>query len=234
MLLWNLDLLLKEPLLFLSFLVATAIALLVAITLHEFSHALAAHQLGDTTASRSGRLSLNPLAHLDPLGTLMLFVAGFGWGKPVPVNPYLLQGGPRRGMALVALAGPLANLAIAGLAALPIKLGLVAWHSPLRYAPFVQGEVRWLLADIMGYLIFYSIILAIFNLIPLAPLDGFNAALGVLPQGLSFPLARLAPYGPAILLLIITFSWVTRSNILWRFLGPAMNGVAALLVGRAF
>ena len=197
MLLFNLELLASEPLSFLKLIGVLAFSILVAITFHEFSHALIAHRLGDQTAERGGRVSLNPLAHLDPFGTLMLFLVGFGWGKPVPVNPYCLRHGPRSGMALVSLAGPASNLVVAVLFALPINLGLLPWHSP-RFLPLAQMNITWVLADIIGFVIFYNILLAVFNLIPIAPLDGFKVALGVLPRELSLSLARLESYGPAI------------------------------------
>src|SRR3990172_513663 len=182
MLLWNLDLLFRSPAFFFVFLILTAVALLVAITVHEFSHALAAYQLGDYTAYRMGRLSLNPLVHLDPVGTILLFVAGFGWGKPVPVNPYGLRNGARSGMAMVAISGPLSNLSLAALLGLVVKLDLLPSRFPslLSYQLFPALDGQRLLANGLALLIFYSIILAVFNLIPIAPLDGFNVALGVL------------------------------------------------------
>lgn len=232
MLLWNLDLLLSNPTLMLFMLAAISIALLVAITVHEFSHALVAYKLGDVTARQSGRLSLNPLAHLDPLGTLMLFMVGFGWGKPVPVNPYYFRIGMRQGTALVSAAGPVSNILTAFLFALPVKFGLLAWHSPLQYQLLPQRGVSWFLADLVGYVVFYNIMLAIFNLIPLAPLDGFNVALGLLPRNLANSLAKLGQYGPVILLMIIGLGYFTRFNILWGVLGPAISVVGRLIVGR--
>ncbi len=189
MLLWNLDLLLRRPQLFLILLVTTSIALLVAITVHEFSHALMAHNLGDPTAKRQGRLSLNPLVHLDPVGTLMLFLVGLGWGKPVPVNPYYLRQGARTGMALVGAGGPVSNLLVAWLFALLI-----------RYVPALQSSYVF---DLVGAIMLYNVLLAVFNLIPVAPLDGFNIALGVLPRNLAYSLARTQRFGPIILLGVV-------------------------------
>ena len=231
MILWNLSLLFEQPLIFLRLISLITIALLVAITFHEFSHALAAHSLGDSTAARLGRLSLNPLRHLDPLGTVMIFAAGFGWGKPVPVNPYYLRNGMKAGMAMVSAAGPLANLATAALFALPIKARLIAWHPPFQLYP-ARLDIMWLAADILGYVIFLSIILAIFNLVPIAPLDGFKVAVGVLPRELSDWWAKTERYGPMILLLVIAFSFVTPYNILWGVLNPIVKGLIFLFVGR--
>ncbi|HPD44655.1 MAG TPA: site-2 protease family protein [Candidatus Woesebacteria bacterium] len=128
----------------------SVIALIIAITIHEFSHAYVADHLGDPTPRSAGRLSLNPLAHLDPLGTLMLFLAGFGWGKPVPIDPYNFRH-PRRDSALVSVAGPVSNLIFAVLITLIAKF----FYIPL-----------------FGILIFINISLAVFNLLPFHPLDG--------------------------------------------------------------
>ena len=235
MLLWNLDLLFRDPVFFLFLLGTISLSLLVAITFHEFSHALMADRLGDATAKRLGRLSLNPLVHLDPVGTLMLFLVGFGWGKPVPVNPYGLRRGERAGMALVALAGPLSNLIVAGALAVPIRMGMLMWHSPFAYArPFMLSEPTFVLADLLGWIIFYNILLAVFNLVPLPPLDGFRVAVGILPRELSYSFSKIERYGPMVLILVIAFSYFTHLDILWRFLTPVMNFFSALLVGRGF
>lgn len=214
MLLWNLDLLLRRPELFLLTLVTTSIALLLAITVHEFSHALVAHNLGDPTARHQGRLSLNPLVHLDPLGTLMLFLVGLGWGKPVPVNPYYLRRGPRTGMALVGAGGPGSNLLLAWLVALL-----------LRYVSAVQSGY---IADLLLIIVLYNVLLAVFNLIPVAPLDGFNIALGVLPRDLAYPLARTQRFGPGILLgivLLVSFTGILSEVVRW---------ITSLLLGQPF
>ncbi|MBI3952927.1 MAG: site-2 protease family protein, partial [Chloroflexi bacterium] len=109
MILRNWELLARDPAAFFAILAALVITLLVGFTLHELSHAAVAHRLGDRTPQRAGRLTLNPLAHLDPMGTLLLLLAGFGWAKPVPINPYAMRIGAKAGMALTAAAGPLTN-----------------------------------------------------------------------------------------------------------------------------
>lgn len=212
MLLWNLDRLFTQPLLFLESLVVTSVALLIAITIHEASHALMAHNLGDPTARQQGRLSLNPLVHLDPLGTLMLFLVGLGWGKPVPVNPNYLRQGAKRGMAIVGAGGPVSNL-------------LLAWAVAmvLRYVPAVQSGF---VAYVLVIIVLYNVLLAIFNLIPVAPLDGFNIALGVLPQGMAYDLARTQRYGPIILLAIVfilAFTGILSTVVSW---------ITALMIGQ--
>jgi len=147
--------LLASPIIFVSFI----IALLIAITIHEFSHAWMANFLGDPTAKMAGRLSLNPLAHLDPVGTIMLLLIGFGWGKPVPFNPYFLRRGGKAAPLLVALAGPTSNFLLA--IALSLTYRIV-------FAHFGSSNLTTLLYIIIEI----NIILMIFNLLPIPPLDG--------------------------------------------------------------
>ena len=153
------------------------LALVISISIHEFSHALVATQLGDPTPKMQGRLSLNPLAHLDPIGSLMILLAGFGWGKPVQVQPGRLRTDPRSGMAAVSLAGPLSNIVLAALLAIPFRLGVF----PSTGAGFslFSGELNAILPFFLGAMLFLNLVLAVFNLIPLAPLDGFKVALGI-------------------------------------------------------
>ena len=219
MLLRNLGLLFSDPASFFVIVPAILGAIVVGITIHEFSHALAARSLGDNTAANLGRLSLNPLAHLDPLGSLMLLLAGFGWGKPVPVDHRLLRNG-RRDMAIVSAAGPISNLATGFLAALPFNIGLVSFTGTA-------------ISTMLGYFVFINVILAVFNLIPLFPLDGSKIALGILPKGLAYRFARIEMYGPIILILIVGIDFFTRANILWRVMGPAVNFFYFLILGRS-
>ena len=206
------------------------VALVVAITVHEFSHALSAAQLGDYTARGQGRLTLNPLAHLDPLGTAMILFAGFGWGRPTPVNPAMLRTGPRSGMALVSIAGPLSNILVATLAAVPINTGLVDSES-VGFALF-WGNPGEIAGYVLGSLVFWNLLLASFNLIPLAPLDGFKVAVGVLPREAALQFARLERYGPAILLSLIMLSFVVPGlNILAGVIRPILNTLAAIVLG---
>ncbi|MCI0438672.1 MAG: site-2 protease family protein, partial [Chloroflexi bacterium] len=179
------------------------VALAVGITFHEFNHAFIATRLGDSLPRRQGRLSLDPLAHLDPAGTIMIFIVGFGWGKPVMVDQRALRLGPRSGMALVSLGGPLANIIVAFVAAIPIKLGLVS-PSVVSFRNF-QGGADDVLPYLLGLTIALNLVLAAFNLLPIAPLDGFKVALGILPRSLAEPFSRLERYGPIILLSLILF-----------------------------
>lgn len=137
-----------------------ALVLIVAITIHEFSHAWVAYKLGDPTAKNQGRLSFNPMRHLDPIGTLMIFIAKIGWGKPVPVNPMNLRN-HRRDNALISAAGPLSNLLTAIIASYPYKFFLT---TDFPFSTF--------LSDFFGYFIMISVILCLFNLLPFKPLDG--------------------------------------------------------------
>src|SRR6478752_6791314 len=172
------------------------IPVLVAITFHEAAHGLAAHLLGDDTAWRLGRVSFNPLKHIDPVGTILLpgilllvrspFL--FGYAKPVPVNFRALRN-PRRDMVLVAAAGPAMNIALAVVAALLFHL---VGYLPPTLAPWVTENLK------NGLII--NVVLAVFNLFPLPPLDGGRILVGVLPKAMAAPVARLEPYGILILL----------------------------------
>ena len=172
------------------------IPLVIAITFHEAAHGFVAHQLGDDTAWKLGRVTFNPLKHIDPFGTLIMpailllshspFL--FGYAKPVPVNFRALRN-PRIGMVLVALAGPATNIALALAAAL-------AFHV-LGYLP--ENAAQWV-ADNLKNALVINVILALFNMLPIPPLDGGRVAVGLLPRALAMPLARLEPYGMLILI----------------------------------
>lgn len=232
MLLGSYQLLLEDPTSFLRLTVLVAISLLVAITVHEFSHALVATGLGDNTAKLLGRLSLNPRKHLDPAGTVMMLVAGFGWGKPVPVNQHNLSHG-QTGMALVAAAGPLSNLVVAFLLALPIKLGLLDWSAPAlnRVSYVMTGGLPEGLADILGLIIFFNILLAVFNLIPLAPLDGSKVLAGLLPRNQAQAYARVERFGPGLLVGLIMLDYISNLGILWAVIGPPVRALATVATG---
>ena len=232
MLLWNLRLLIDDPAAFFLLVAIVGFSLLIAITVHEFSHAMMANRLGDPTAKRLGRLTLNPIKHLDPVGTLMLFLVGFGWGKPVPINPNYFQMNPRRGMAISALAGPLSNFALAALLGVLVRVGVVDWHSPWSWPfyPFASWDAGWVAADIIGYVILFNLILGVFNLIPIPPLDGFNIAVGILPRQQAAAMLRIERYGPLLLLLVVFLGYFT--GFLWDFLLRAVDLFARLFVGQ--
>jgi Zn-dependent protease len=173
--------------------------LVFAITFHEAAHAFVAHRLGDNTASELGRVSFNPLKHIDPFGTVILpgilllshspFL--FGYAKPVPVNFRALRN-PRLGMVWVALAGPATNIALALSAAL-------AFHA----LPLVPANAAQWVADNLKNALIINVVLAIFNMLPIPPLDGGRVAVGLLPNVLAYPLSRLEPYGMLILIGIL-------------------------------
>lgn len=178
-------------------LVSRVIILVIAFTIHEFSHAWSAVQLGDETPRRMGRLTLNPLVHLDPIGSLLLLFAGFGWAKPVQVNPYNLRWGPQLGMSMVAAAGPFSNLVMAALGAIPLRLGLVA---------MTGGSVAGILPTPAAFLLDFiqiNLLLLLFNLIPIPPLDGFKIVRGFAPRSLDGLFVQLEQWGPFLLMALV-------------------------------
>ena len=202
-----------------SLFIVIATALLLSITVHEFSHAYVAQKLGDETAKNLGRLSLNPLAHLDPLGIIMLLLVGFGWGKAVPINYYNLKN-PKRDAALIALAGPASNFVMAvGLTTLVKIVGLIFSSN--------SSSTLTSTVSVMGTFIYpvilYNIVLGIFNLIPVEPLDGFKIVNGVLPPKLAIQWVQLAPYGLYILILLVVTG--ATSAIIY----PVVNLFATIL-----
>lgn len=206
------------------------LAMLVVITLHEASHAAAAYALGDSTAQRLGRLTLNPIRHMDPIGTLLIVLVGFGWGKPVPINTPVLKRG-RQGMGIVAAAGPISNLATAAIAAAPIRLDLVSLPYSLSFTDTINAGPEAFLSALLFFVVVFSIILAVFNLIPLFPLDGSNVALGVLPVNQARQFARMERYGPGILMLLIAADFIFGVGILRMVLFPVVNYISIVFLG---
>ena len=188
-------------------LAATLLAVLLAITLHELAHGYVAYCLGDNTAKAAGRLTLNPLAHLDPIGALMMLIAGFGWAKPVPVNPFFFKGNRITGMMLVSVAGPLVNLIVAYIAYAIYVAGHGFYHIPFLY-------------EFLNYCIMLNVYLAVFNLIPIPPLDGSKILAGFLPKQTAFKfLNTMEQYGFLILMVLIIL------NIIDMFINPVANGI---------
>lgn len=206
--------------------------LIIVLTVHEFAHALAAHVLGDDTAKRAGRLSLNPIRHMDPTGTLLLLIAGIGWGKPVPVNPMMLPN-IRRGMAIVAAAGPISNLILAALLAVPFQLGLVPFISPLSGIPGSLTSPA-IIPAMLSYGMFFNLLLGIFNLIPIAPLDGSKILMGFAPAKIAFSLARLERYSMLVFVLIFAADFIGDAGIVWSIVSTPADFLGSLFVGEPF
>ncbi|MBA7615353.1 hypothetical protein ES703_22634 [subsurface metagenome] len=202
-------------------------AVLIAITFHEYCHGRTAYKLGDSTAAEAGRLTLNPLAHLDPIGTLMLLLFRFGWAKPVPVNFNRLNH-PKRDMIYVSLAGPIANLAIAVIFALILRLSyyFIGQISMVQTSSFFNLSITilrgWLIFLQTGVII--NLALAIFNLIPVPPLDGSKILLGLLPYSQAYRYAKLESYGPILLLILVL------SGIIGKVLFPIVFFLFRVLV----
>jgi Zn-dependent protease len=210
-------------------LVTISLSLLLAITVHECAHAWVADRLGDPTARYLGRVSLNPIVHLDPLGTMMMVMTaatgmGIGWGKPVPVSPHRLRFGRRLGNGIVALAGPTANLLLATV------VGLV-WR-------FVRPLPLWP-TEIFTGVTMTNIVIAMFNLLPLPPLDGHSVLLGLLSLSqarwawyASQFMMRLAQQGPLILIMVILVAQFLGINLIGALIGPPTLFFYRAIVGR--
>ena len=204
-------------------LIANIVTLIIAFTFHELAHAWTATELGDDTPRRMGRLTLNPLAHLDPLGSLLLVFAGFGWAKPVPVNPYRLRNGPQLGMALVAAAGPFSNLIMALLAAIPFRLGLLNAFNSLSSGSRLLPSPSFLL----GHFIFINLVLMLFNLIPIPPLDGSRILRGLAPREWDTGLAQLEQWGPFLLMALVFLG----RGVFGLIIGPPVNFLYKIMLG---
>jgi Zn-dependent protease len=205
--------------------IAFAITAILAFAYHEFAHAIVADRLDDPTPRAAGRISLNPLVHLNAFGILMLFLLGFGWAT-TPVNPSRLRGNPRTSMAIVAIAGPLANLLMALLYAIPIRLGVISPTLSSGILP-TPGQIV-----LMG--IYINLVLFAFNLMPIPPLDGFTILLGLLPPEMAYQLGALRQYGPMILLAILILPSLAGFSIFSIFIDPLMSIIVPILTGLDF
>ncbi len=197
-----------NPQVFLVYLAAFAVAIFTGLAFHEFCHAWSANELGDDTARRRGRLTLNPLKHLDPIGTAMILIIGFGFAKPTPVNPFRLKYGPIKGNALVAFAGPASNFFFASVAAIPLRTGLVdsdfgSISAIIRFGS--GGDYLWLF---LYFIVGLNIVLGLFNLLPIPPLDGFSVLQGLVPRPVALQLEQIKPWGPGILMSLIVIGFL--------------------------
>jgi Zn-dependent protease len=198
--------------------------ILLALTFHEYAHAYVAHRYGDDTAQKNGRLSLNPLRHLDPLGTIMIFLVQFGWAKPVPVNPYNLRN-PKKDMLWISAAGPISNMLLALMSGLLFRLLSENAATPERST----------IAGLIVLMVFLSmkinLALAIFNILPIAPLDGSKILYGLLPPGFGKMIFALERYGPFILIGLIIFGRATGVSILGGLIWPFVDFFSKLFAG---
>ncbi len=203
-------------------LIAILFAFVVGITVHEFSHAWSALLLGDNTAEQQGRVTLNPLSHLDPIGSIGVLVIavfgfGIGWGRPVPVNPSRVRW-RQRGLAITAIAGPVSNLVIATAFVIPLRIVDTATVDPN-------------IITIATTMVLVNILLASFNLIPVPPLDGHKILVGILPNFWYQYLAPLERYGIGILLVLIMSSFLFGGSILRAMYEPPFQALSSLMLG---
>lgn len=204
--------LIQNPLLFLAF----AIGLLIAITVHEFAHAWMANRCGDPTARLEGRLTLNPVAHLDLLGTIFLLFVGFGWGKPVPINPSNLN--KKSDELKIALSGIVANIIVAFILAIPIRIALISGQ--------MIDSTLWL--TMLNYVVDLNIVLAVFNLLPISPLDGSHLVEYFLPDNAK---ESFRQYGPYILIFVLILDRVFGSAIIYTIMEPLIRVLSFVVKG---
>jgi Zn-dependent protease len=206
---------------FITELIILAPPLLFALTFHEFAHGFIAYRLGDPTARDAGRLTLNPLKHLDPLGTIAFFFIKFGWAKPVPVNPSYFQN-PKKDMLWVALAGPLTNLALAVISAILTK-GIWLLATILPYSSAAEAILVPLNSMLIAS-VWINLVLCIFNFLPIPPLDGSRILMGLLPNNLALSYMRIERFG-FIIIIVLAFS-----GVLSKVIVPVISFANSLLL----
>ncbi len=206
-----------------SLLISRILTLVIALTVHEFSHAFVADRFGDFTPRTAGRLTLNPLKHLDILGSLMLIVVGFGWAKPVPVNAYALRRRSRSALMWVSLSGPASNLVLALLAGIILRLRIFPWQASSGFLPS--------LADFLFTFLTINLVLFLFNLIPLAPLDGEKILEFLLPGKAAEKYALIQPYGPIILMILLFGLPFVGVDLIRGIMSPVLSALQKLILG---
>ncbi len=199
---------------------------IIGLTFHEFSHAYVATRLGDSTARDMGRLTLNPIAHLDLFGTLMLVFAGFGWAKPVPVNATLLRS-PRRDMAMIALAGPVSNVVLALLIGFGLRAAYPDGFSAAQTASSLTSTMIWITVQA----VWINVILAAFNLIPIPPLDGSRILAGIVPEHWNRGYEQFERIGPMLLLGLVLLASFSGISIFNRLVSPIARPLLSFILG---
>jgi Zn-dependent protease len=207
------------------------IAILIALSVHEWAHGMIAHRFGDPTAEMAGRLTLNPLAHLDPIGTVLFLLVGFGWGKPVPINPAYFRH-PKRDTAIVSLAGPASNLILAALSF--ALLALLAPHSIDTVQDLLStsssGSVAMMFTrSLLAALLFINLGLMAFNLLPVAPLDGSKVLQAIIPWRYEEKYLQIMRWGPYILLGLLLAEDLFGVPLLSFWIGGIMNATLSFL-----
>ncbi len=208
-----------------SMLIAHLFVLLTAFVVHEFAHAWTANFFGDDTPRLNGRLTLNPLSHLDVMGSILLLVAGFGWAKPVPVNPYVLNQRSPAAYMWVSLAGPMSNFLMAMVAAIPFRLGLLSVYDAQLAIATQESHILPTIPQLLYVFIYINLLLMLFNLLPIAPLDGEKIATFFLPAKWSPAMNAFRPFGPLILLAVVMLGGFQY------IIGPPLGYLMGLLVG---
>lgn len=207
-----------------NLLIIQAPVILLSLTVHEYFHGWTANKLGDPTAELSGRLTLNPIAHLDVLGTILMFVVGFGWAKPVPIDARNFKD-PRKGTLIVAIAGPLSNLATAVIAGIILRPMIPR----ILTGEIAPGSIDSIAVIILVLALVYGIALAVFNMIPIPPLDGSRVMYAILPDKYLYPYSRFEPYG-----VIFLFGLFIFGGGIFRYLLYPLSYISVLFSGYDF
>jgi Zn-dependent protease len=208
-----------------SVLISRILTLLIAFTAHEYAHGRVAELYGDDTPRLAGRLTLNPLSHLDPIGTLLLILFGFGWAKPVPINPEVIRRKSKAGVMVVSLAGPFSNFFLALVGAIPLRF--------FGVSPFLSSTTNIFptLGQFLVEFIFLNLTLWLFNLLPFAPLDGEKVLEYLLPESAQPALASIRPYGIFILLALIYITPLLGFDLFTNLIGIPVLNITRFLIG---
>jgi Zn-dependent protease len=203
-----------------------AMTLIIAFTLHEFAHAYVAYKFGDDTAKRQGRLTLNPMSHLDPIGTILIFIIGFGWARPVPVNRFFFKN-PRLAGVLVSIAGPLSNLLL-------VMLAFLFWY--ICIVTGVAAQLPTTVIDFLNIFIDLNLVLFVFNLLPIPPLDGYRIIEDLAPNHIRAKMTQYEAYGSIIFLILVLtpldqYTITPIFQTVLPFVGSAINEFFALIFG---